>query len=223
MINNIFSVLCRTLCFAVFIFCPHTLESQELYFDYFVTKQVKKIRPNKPEYITTFCLDTNNAKSVSIRKDDLSLIGELWDMEKNIKHYCKISKYQDNYNFMYDYSGTFSIKSTEEKYLISIINKDQLHKQVEVSEDTGKTIIIIDLELEPSDFEYYNISADDYFISKMINQKLRDELKKDGIFRVKYYNIKFLKSSNIEISNNLTFQKIDFSLVIPNILIFKPN
>jgi hypothetical protein len=196
----------------LFCFISSLVFSQEYHFDYFISEQSIRVKPDKQEWISESFYDSVNNKKLVLRTQNNKIIATIYEKENRIRHVFK-------------YSNQFpeqKTKNDDKENVIKVEKIDSLHYSIIVFKNARlkrKKISGI-VKVEKSQFDYVNFSAD-YSRTDEINEKIKSFLNPKFKYIVRSQQTKYYNSGYSFEESTQKIEKTNLNIIVPKKLIVK--
>jgi hypothetical protein len=209
----------------LFCFISSFAFSQEYHFDYFISEQSIRVKPDKQEWISESFYDSVNNKKLVLRTQNNKIIATIYEKKNRIRHVFKVNRLNDNFIFIYKYSNQFpeqKTKNDDKENVIKVEKIDSLHYSIIVFKNARlkrKKISGI-VKVEKSQFDYVNFSAD-YSRTDEINEKIKSFLNPKFKYIVRSQQTKYYNSGYSFEESTQKIEKTNLNIIVPKKLIVK--
>lgn len=211
------------LFFLAFTF--NNIFSQQYHFDYFIEKQINKVKPDKERIISNSFYDSNNKFKLTLDTYNEITRGFIFDKNTNLRHCFKVRRDNGSVSFQYVHTNDFSNKKNNKDYskddILEIKRIDSLQYSIIVfkNEKRKRKRFTAVVNLEKSDFNNLDIQAD-YNRCDEIGKEIGKLLDPRFNYNIKKLQINYSSGYIFETTIS-RIQKVDLSLKLPEKLIIK--
>ncbi len=210
----------------LFCFITSFAFSQEYHFDYFITENSLRVKPDNQQWTSGSFYDSVSKKSLSIRNQNDKILASIYDKENNRSHIFKVNKLKDRLTFTYKHSNQFPQLQNKKDYnkenIIKVERIDSLKYNVKVFKNSKlkKKKISAIVILKKYEFDYLNFAAD-YSRNDEINEKIRSFLDPNSYYMISSQYTKYYSSGYTFEESIKQVQKTDLQIIVPEKLIIK--
>jgi len=211
------------LLFLVFVFI--NIFSQQYHFDYFIEKQINRIKPEEEKNTSNSFYDSKNKSKLFLNTYNEITRGFIYDKNTNLRHCFKVRRDNGSVAFEYAHTNDFrnkkNNKDDSKDNVLEIKRIDSLQYSIIVfkNEKKKRKRLVVLVNLEKSDFNNLDIEAD-YNRCDEIGEEISKLLDPNFNYRIKKLQVNYSSGYIFETTISRV-QKVDLSLKLPEKLIIK--
>lgn len=90
--------------------------SQEFHFDYFISENKKREKPEKQEWISQMFINSTTQQVLYLRAENNKIVASLYNEAHNTQHLFNVDKKGEKYSFIYSHSKQFLPQTSSKEF-----------------------------------------------------------------------------------------------------------